>query len=168
MLTGTAFGIIMTGIGVISLAGIVVNNAIVLCDFIVQLREQGVEKTTAVVRAGKLRFRPVMLTTVTTILGLIPLTLGLNIGFFDGTFEYGAESSQWWGPMGVAVIFGLGVATILTLVVVPVTYHTLDEFSGMLATVPGRLRTRRRTYRPSGEPSGEPAGAVSRYSARPR
>ena len=162
MLTGTAFGIIMTGIGVISLAGIVVNNAIVLCDFIVQLREQGVEKTTAVVRAGKLRFRPVMLTTVTTILGLIPLTLGLNIGFFDGTFEYGAESSQWWGPMGVAVIFGLGVATILTLVVVPVTYHTLDEFSGMLATVPGRLRTRRRTYRPSGEPGAEPAGAVSR------
>ena len=122
IVTGTPFGIIMTGVGVISLAGIVVNNAIVLGDFIQQLRARGFEKTRAVVRAGALRFRPVLLTAVTTILGLLPLTVGLNIDFFNFTVEYGAESSQWWGAMGVAVIAGLTVATVLTLVVVPVTY----------------------------------------------
>jgi multidrug efflux pump len=127
ILTGTPFGIIMTGIGVISLAGVVVNNAIVLCDFIVRLRHEGNEKTQAVVDAGAIRLRPVLLTAVTTILGLIPLTLGINIGFFEGTIEFGAESSQWWGPMGVAVIAGLTVATVLTLVIVPVTYHALDD-----------------------------------------
>jgi multidrug efflux pump subunit AcrB len=158
ILTHTAFGIIMTGIGVISLAGIVVNNAIVLCDFIVQLREQGRTKTAAVIEAGLLRFRPVMLTAVTTVLGLLPLTLGLNVDFFAWTVEYGADSSQWWGPMGVAVISGLTVATILTLVVVPVTYHTLDDFSSLLASLPSHIRDRRRAMMPG----AEPAGALSR------
>jgi multidrug efflux pump len=139
IVTGTPFGLIMTGIGVISLAGIVVNNAIVLGDFIQRLRARGVEKTAAVVRAGALRFRPVLLTAVTTILGLLPLTIGLNIDFFNMTVEYGAESSQWWGAMGVAVIAGLTVATALTLVVVPVTYHTLDEFVTRLADARDRL-----------------------------
>ena len=142
ILTGTPFGIVMTGIGVISLAGVVVNNAIVLCDFIVRLRREGSEKTQAVVDAGAIRLRPVLLTAVTTILGLIPLTLGINIGFFDLTFQYGAESSQWWGPMGVAVIAGLTVATVLTLVIVPVTYHTLDEFPGVVRRLPRMLRER--------------------------
>ena len=145
IVTGTPFGLVMTGVGVISLAGIVVNNAIVLGDFIQQLRADGVEKTQAIVRAGTLRFRPVLLTAVTTVLGLLPLTLGLNVDFFTMTVEYGAESSQWWGSMGVAVIAGLSVATILTLVVVPVTYHTLDEFTGLAGSLPERWRSRRRT-----------------------
>jgi multidrug efflux pump subunit AcrB len=143
IVTRTPFGIVMTGIGVISLAGIVVNNAIVLCDFIVRLRAEGYDRTRAVVEAGAIRLRPVLLTAVTTVLGLIPLTLGLNIDFFQWTVEYGAESAQWWGPMGVAVIFGLTVATLLTLVVVPITYHTLDESTGLLAALPARLRERR-------------------------
>jgi multidrug efflux pump len=146
IVTGTPFGLVMTGVGVISLAGIVVNNAIVLGDFIQQLRARGLEKTRAVVRAGTLRFRPVLLTAATTILGLLPLTVGLNIDFFNLTVEYGAESSQWWGAMGVAVIAGLTVATVLTLVVVPVTYHTLDELVGLAARVPERW----------GAPVGEP------------
>ncbi len=143
IVTRTPFGIVMTGIGVISLAGVVVNNAIVLCDFIVRLRREGREKTRAVVDAGAIRLRPVLLTAVTTILGLIPLTLGINIGFFEGTLELGAESSQWWGPMGVAVIAGLTVATVLTLVIVPVTYHTLDELSEVFHRLTATLRNRR-------------------------
>ena len=165
IITGTAFGIIMTGIGVISLAGIVVNNAIVLCDFIVQLRDQGRTKTEAVIEAGLLRFRPVLLTAVTTVLGLLPLTLGLNIDFFAWTIEYGAESSQFWGSMGVAVISGLTVATVLTLVIVPVTYHTLDDFSGLLESLPQWIRNRRRLQTPGTEPGVQPAGALSRRDA---
>ena len=64
----------------------------------------------------------------------------MNIDFFNLTVEYGAESSQWWGAMGVAVIAGLSAATVLTLVIVPVTYHTLDEFTGLAAALPSRLR----------------------------
>jgi multidrug efflux pump len=159
ILTGTPFGLIMTGVGVISLAGIVVNNAIVLGDFIQQLRARGLEKTRAVVRAGVLRFRPVLLTAVTTILGLLPLTVGLNVDFFNLTVEYGAESSQWWGAMGVAVIAGLTVATILTLVVVPVTYHTLDEFAGLAARLPHRRAARDADTLPAEGPA--PAGLTS-------
>lgn len=133
MLTGTAFGIIMTGIGVISLAGIVVNNAIVLCDFVRQLREKGLSRHDAVVEAGSIRLRPVLLTAVTTVLGLVPLTLGLNLDFFNLSFSTGGESSQFWASMGVAVIFGLTVATVLTLVVVPVTYDSLDGLSEAIA-----------------------------------
>ena len=158
IVTGTPFGLIMTGVGVISLAGIVVNNAIVLCDFIQQLRARGVEKTRAVVRAGALRFRPVLLTAVTTVLGLLPLTVGLNVDFFNLTVEYGSETSQWWGAMGVAVIAGLTVATVLTLVVVPVMYHTLDEFVGVAVSRPDE----RRATKSAGANEPEPAGAMGR------
>ena len=133
MVTGTPFGIIMTGVGVVSLAGIVVNNAIVLLDYIIQLRERGMDKVEAIMHAGETRFRPVILTAVTTILGLIPLTTGTSIDFsapfrgdWAGLLVTGSDSSQYWGPMGVAVIWGLAVATFLTLVVVPVMYSTLE------------------------------------------
>ena len=141
IVTATPFGIIMTGIGVISLAGVVVNNAIVLCDFIRQLENRGLPRTQAVIEAGVIRLRPVLLTAVTTVLGLIPLTVGLNVDFFEWTITTGGESSQWWSSMGVAVIFGLTVATALTLIVVPVTYHTLEELSGSLQRVLARLQS---------------------------
>jgi multidrug efflux pump len=120
LVTGTAFGIIMTGIGVISLAGVVVNNAIVLIDYYHQLMTKGLPSRDALVRAGLVRFRPVMLTAITTILGLLPMATGVSMDFRKLEIIVGGESSQWWGPMAVAVIFGLGVATLLTLVVVPV------------------------------------------------
>ncbi|MEJ2098852.1 MAG: efflux RND transporter permease subunit [Desulfobacterales bacterium] len=120
LVTGTAFGIIMTGIGVISLAGVVVNNAIVLIDYINQLMARGLESTEALLRAGLVRFRPVMLTAITTILGLLPMATGVSFDFRKMTLDIGGESSQWWGPMAVAVIFGLGFATLLTLILVPV------------------------------------------------
>jgi multidrug efflux pump subunit AcrB len=144
IITRTPFGIIMTGIGVISLAGVVVNNAIVLCDFIRQLERQGMEKTQAVMEAGVIRLRPVLLTAVTTVLGLIPLTVGLNIDFFEWTISTGGESSQWWSSMGVAVIFGLTVATVLTLVIVPVIYHSLDELTRSVGSLRDLLPSLRR------------------------
>jgi len=120
LVTGKPFGIIMTGIGVISLAGVVVNNAIVLIDYYRQLMDRGWPSRQALERAGLVRFRPVMLTAITTILGLLPMATGVSFNFKKFTLELGTESSQWWSPMAVAVIFGLAVATLLTLVVVPV------------------------------------------------
>jgi len=125
MVTATPFGIIMTGIGVISLAGVVVNNAIVLIDYIRKLRERGLGRREAIIQGGVTRLRPVILTAMTTILGLIPLGTGFSVNFATLSFEIGGESSQWWGPMAVAVIFGLAVATVLTLVVLPVMYDVL-------------------------------------------
>ena len=127
MITAKPFGIIMTGIGIISLAGVVVNNAIVLIDYINQLIKEGLSVGDALVRAGVVRFRPVMLTAATTILGLLPMALGISFDFKTFSWEIGGESAQWWGPMAVAVIFGLAFATLLTLVVVPVLYSLADS-----------------------------------------
>ncbi|MGD9026146.1 MAG: efflux RND transporter permease subunit, partial [Desulfobacterales bacterium] len=128
LITGKAFGIIMTGIGVISLAGVVVNNAIVLIDYINQLMAKGLSSTKALLRAGAVRFRPVMLTAITTILGLLPMATGISFDFRKMAFDIGGESSQWWGPMAVAVIFGLGFATLLTLILVPVLCSLAHSF----------------------------------------
>ena len=133
ILTMTNFGIIMTGIGVISLAGVVVNNAIVLIDYINQLRRQGVELYDALLRAGLIRFRPVMLTAITTILGLLPMAVGVSFDFRNLSMIVGGESAQWWGPMAVAVIFGLAIATLLTLVVVPVLYALFARIKESMA-----------------------------------
>jgi multidrug efflux pump len=127
LVTGTAFGIIMTGIGVISLAGVVVNNAIVLIDYYNQLMAKGLTSFEALMRAGSVRFRPVMLTAITTILGLLPMATGVSFDFRKMALDIGGESSQWWGPMAVAVIFGLGFATLLTLIVVPVLCSLVDS-----------------------------------------
>ena len=128
--TRTPFGILMTGIGVISLAGVVVNNAIVLIDYTVQSRRRGLSAREAIIRAGVVRFRPVILTAMTTILGLLPLATGISFDFFTLSWEIGGRSSQWWGPMGVAVIFGLAFATALTLVIVPVLISLIWRWFG--------------------------------------
>ncbi len=125
LVTGTPFGIIMTGLGVISLAGVVVNNAIVLLDYAEQLRAQGLERRTAILVTGMRRLRPVMLTAITTILGLVPTVVGWGFDFRSFRIAHGGESSQWWRPMGVAVMAGLAFATFLTLVLVPVLYDLL-------------------------------------------
>lgn len=135
IITGTAFGVIMTGLGVISLAGVVVNNAIVLLDYVQQLRDEGRDRDSALIEAGMTRFRPVMLTAITTILGLIPMAIGLSIDFTTMEVFWGTQSSEWWGPMAVAVIFGLAFATMLTLVAVPTFYTILDDFSALLTRV---------------------------------
>ena len=115
----------MTGVGVISLAGIVVNNAIVLLDYGEKLRAKGLARRDVVVKTGLRRLRPVLLTAATTILGLLPLTTGVELDFRTLTITTGSESSQYWRSMGIAVIFGLAFATFLTLVLVPVLYDSL-------------------------------------------
>lgn len=131
LFSGMRFGIIMTGVGVISLAGIVVNNAIVLIDCIIQRRREGMDSTEAVVTAGRLRLRPVMLTATTTVLGLIPMAVGfsLEVHTWPPKIVAGAESSAWWAPMAVAVIYGLAVSTVLTLLLVPVMYSLADSIA---------------------------------------
>ena len=121
------FGIVMTGIGVISLAGVVVNNNIVLIDYINVLRRRGLTRREAVVAAGLRRFRPVTLTAITTILGLIPLSFGFGFDIYTFSIAGGGESQEFWKSMGIAVIFGLAFATLLTLIIVPVIYSTLDD-----------------------------------------
>ena len=125
------FGVIMTGLGVISLAGVVVNNAIVLLDCTLQRRREGMSATEAIVTAGRLRLRPVLLTAATAILGLVPMVFGWSLEIHEWPWRIvtSAESSAWWAPMAVAVIFGLALATILTLVVVPVMYSISESFA---------------------------------------
>ncbi|NGZ12231.1 efflux RND transporter permease subunit [Vibrio aestuarianus] len=113
------FGIIMSGIGVIALAGIVVNNNIVLIDTYNQLLRRGLSKQDAILRTGVQRLRPVMLTTVTTILGLLPMVLEMNIDLINQKIEFGAPSTQWWSQLATAVAGGLTFATVLTLVLTP-------------------------------------------------
>jgi len=127
MITGIPFGIIMTGIGVISLAGVVVNNAIVLIDYIQLLRKRGLACREALVQAGLVRLRPVLLTAITTILGLMPMATGCSFNFREFRFVLGSSSSQWWGSMAVAIIFGLAFATILTLIIVPTMYQLINS-----------------------------------------
>ncbi len=129
------FGIINTGVGIISLAGIVVNNAILLIDYIDVLRTRdGMNRREALVQGGKTRLRPVLLTAFTTALGMAPLAIGLNFDFFglfgslDPEFYWGGEQAAWWGPMAVAIIAGILFATFLTLVLVPVMYSLVDDF----------------------------------------
>jgi multidrug efflux pump subunit AcrB len=122
MITQTPFGILMTGIGCISLAGVVVNNAIVLLDYTRQLQRRGLALIAAAVEAGQTRLRPVLLTAATTILGLIPMATGVSFNFRTFTLITRSQSSQFWNSMARAVIFGMAFATLLTLVVVPALY----------------------------------------------
>jgi multidrug efflux pump len=113
------FGIVMSGIGVIALAGIVVNNNIVLIDTYNILRKQGVETYEAILRTGAQRLRPVLMTTVTTILGLLPMVLEVNIDFIGRNVDIGGPSTQWWSQLATAVAGGLAFATLLTLILTP-------------------------------------------------
>ena len=135
LITGEPFGIIMTGIGIISLAGVVVNNSIVMIDYINILRDRGYDRREAVIRGGLVRFRPVMLTAFTTALGLVPIVIGVSLDFVNLDVVVGGNSVELWGPMSRVVVAGLMVATVLTLVVVPIMYSIFDD----LAALPGKV-----------------------------
>jgi len=119
LITDQPFGIIMAGIGVIALAGIVVNNNIVLIDTFDRLKKTAPNPLEAILRTGAQRLRPVLLTTITTVLGLMPMVLGLNVDIIAREVQIGAPSTQWWRQLATAIAFGLTFATVLTLVVTP-------------------------------------------------
>ncbi|MCZ7555690.1 MAG: efflux RND transporter permease subunit [Bacteroidia bacterium] len=127
LVTQTPFGIIMTGVGVIALAGIVVKNAIVLLDFAKEKIREGMPLEQALLEAGRTRLRPVVLTAISTILGVVPLATGVDIDWRQFTLVIGAESSDFWRPLGIAIIAGLSVSTFLTLVIVPTVYALLES-----------------------------------------
>jgi multidrug efflux pump subunit AcrB len=135
------FGIIMSGVGVISLAGVVVNNAIVLIDYTNKLRSRGMNVQQAVISAGATRLRPVLLTAVTTVLGLLPMVTGVSFDFHKMAMSFVSESTQWWQNMAIVVIFGLMIATFLTLIVVPTFYSLLasanERFQSLLDKIKG-------------------------------
>lgn len=127
--------IVMSGIGIVALAGIVVRNGILLVEFIDLMIEQGMPVREAVVEAGRTRMTPVLLTATATMLGLIPLAVGLNIDFttlfteFNPHIFFGGDSVAFWGPLSWTMIFGLGFATFLTLILVPCMYLIADSNS---------------------------------------
>lgn len=119
LVTGEAFGIVMCGVGIISLAGIVVNNNIIFIDTYQILKKQGMEVNEALVRTGAQRLRPILLTAGTTVLGLLPMVLEMNINFVSREITFGAPSAQWWVQLSTAIAGGLTFATILTLFLTP-------------------------------------------------
>ncbi|MBD3347105.1 MAG: AcrB/AcrD/AcrF family protein, partial [Chitinivibrionales bacterium] len=119
--TGMEFVMIMSGIGCVALAGVAVNNCIVLIDYTNLLIDKGMNWFEAIIEAGKTRLRPVLLTAITTVLGLLPMALGASLDVHPGSFgiQIGSESSELWRPFAWTMIFGLTFATVMTLLVVP-------------------------------------------------
>jgi multidrug efflux pump len=138
LVTGQKFSIIMTGTGVVALAGIVVNNAIVLIDTYNRMRGEGVPVHEAVLKTSAQRFRPIFLTTFTTILGLIPMALTINMDYFDRMISVGSITSVWWVQLSTAVISGLAFSTLLTLILTPVLLSLPANFSNLIARWRGR------------------------------
>jgi multidrug efflux pump len=119
LITGRPFGIVMGGIGIIALAGIVVNNNIVLIDTYNEMRGRGHDALEAALRAGAQRLRPVVLTSVTTVLGLMPMVFGMTIDLINRKVQFGAPSTQYWTELSTSIAGGLAFATLLTLMLTP-------------------------------------------------
>jgi multidrug efflux pump len=129
LIMGQAFGVVMTGIGVIANAGVIVNNNIVLIDTYDRLRREGVNAYDAVIETCRERARPVTLTAVTAILGVLPIAFGINLDFIEREVVIGAPSTQWWISLSTAIVFGLGFATILTLIVTPAALLLIERMA---------------------------------------
>lgn len=137
MITGQRFSIIMTGTGVVALAGIVVNNAIVLIDTYNRLRHEGAEPREAVLKTSAQRLRPILLTTITTIAGLIPMATQVNFDFFNRVIAVGGITSIWWVQLSTAIISGLAFSTLLTLLLVPVLLSLPSNFAALFRRLRG-------------------------------
>ena len=143
MVMGQAFGVVMTGIGIIALAGIVTNNNIVLIDTYDRLRHEGVPVEEAILRTCRERARPVLLTAGAAVLGVLPIAFGINVNFVHRAITIGAPSTQWWLQLSTAIVFGLSFATILTLVVTPAQLALVAKGAAWRQRLVKRWRVRR-------------------------
>jgi len=143
MIMGQAFGVVMTGIGIIANAGVIVNNNIVLIDTYDRCREEGMTAYDAIIETCRERARPVVLTAVTAILGVLAIAFGINLDFVNRDIAFGAPSTQWWVHLSSAIVFGLGFATVLTLVVTPAALMMLANISEWSA----QRKAQRKAYR---------------------
>jgi CzcA family heavy metal efflux pump len=135
VITGIPASVIMTGVGVVALAGIVVRNGIVLLDFVKHKHgEGGMSLDDALLEAGRIRLRPVFLTAAATVLGVLPMATGIDFDWVDFHFVIGAESAEFWRPLAITIIFGLTISTVLTLVIVPTVYSLIDEYTEKLGS----------------------------------
>jgi multidrug efflux pump subunit AcrB len=132
MIFNMEISVMMTGVGIIALAGIVVRNGILLVEFTEILIKEGMPYRDAIIEAGRTRMTPVLLTATATMLGLVPLAVGLNIDFAElfatgnPHIFFGGDSVAFWGPLSWTMIFGLGFATFLTLILVPVMLYSVE------------------------------------------
>lgn len=137
---GMDFSVVLSGVGMVVLAGIVVNNGIILLDYIEIQRKNGMELKDAIIEGGTTRFTPVFLTAASTVLGLVPLAISLNVNFatllsdLDPQIFFGGDSASFWQPFAWSIIFGLTFATVVTLVFVPVVYYLVKRFENWLNT----------------------------------
>ena len=120
MMTGEQFIVVFSGVGSVALAGIVVNNSILLIDTHQRLEKSGMDLKEAVLRAAGQRIRPILITTGTTIIGLLPMAMGTSINIFTRSIELNNPISAWWTNMSISIVFGLGFSTVLTLITIPV------------------------------------------------
>ena len=163
LIMGQPFGVVMTGIGIIALAGVVVNNNIVLIDTYDTLRHEGMDKLEAVLQTCRERARPVVLTAVTAILGVLPIAFGLNLELLAHETTFGAPSTQWWISLSSAIVFGLAFSTVLTLIVTPsllmiVTRSKTSKVTAAWNRFKGRILLRKwRQRRRGAAPEGTPA-----------
>jgi multidrug efflux pump len=142
MVMGQAFGVVMAGIGVIANAGVIVNNNIVLIDTYDRLRREGVAAYDAIVETCRERARPVVLTAATAILGVLPIAFGVNVEFLAREITVGAPATQWWINLSTAIVFGLGFATVLSLVVTPAALMAIEKLREQRLRVAARLRSK--------------------------
>ena len=150
MIMGQPFGVVMTGIGVIALAGVVVNNNIVLIATYDLLRDEGMNKIEAILETCRERARPVVLTALTAIFGVLPIAFGLNLELLNHETTIGAPSTQWWISLSSAIVFGLAFATILTLIVTPSILMLVTRGDGSRVRTAGILRRMLRAIWPFG------------------
>jgi multidrug efflux pump len=129
LIMGQPFGVVMTGIGVIANAGVIVNNNIVLIDTYDRLRREGREARDAIIETCRERARPVVLTATTAILGVLPIAFGVNVELLSRHVTVGAPSTQWWIGLSTAIVFGLGFATVLTLIVTPAALMAIEQLA---------------------------------------
>jgi multidrug efflux pump len=142
LIMGQPFGVVMTGIGVIANAGVIVNNNIVLIDTYDRLRREGREARDAIIETCRERARPVVLTATTAILGVLPIAFGVNVEFLSRGITVGAPSTQWWISLSTAIVFGLGFATVLTLIVTPAALMAIDQLGARRRRWGAALRSR--------------------------